>query len=222
MEDGNESIALYLHDVHKKFLVLNKQDELETAKLAKEGNKVAIEKLVLGNLRFVINIAKKYQGRGLPLEDLISEGNVGLLLAINRFEAERGYRFITYAVWWIRQAIIKAIHEKVRMICPPDNKFQLPENVSLFDDINFEPDYEDDFPGRALNSVLRDELERYIDLLDNRTAGIIRYRFGFGDRGCMTLKSVGKVYNLCRERVRHIQNNGIKQLRWYVKNHTRV
>jgi len=101
---------------------MNKEEEEKTAKLAAKGNKAAKEKLVNSNLRFVIMVAKKYQGKGLPLEDLIGEGNLGLLNAVKNFDVEKGYRFITYAVWWIRQAIIKAIHEKGRMIRLPSNK----------------------------------------------------------------------------------------------------
>jgi RNA polymerase primary sigma factor len=77
---------------------------------------------VRANLRFVVNIAKRYQHRGLPLEDLISEGNIGLLHAIDRFDVEKGYHFISYAVWWIRQAILNAINEKSRMIRLPLNR----------------------------------------------------------------------------------------------------
>jgi RNA polymerase primary sigma factor len=90
--------------------------------MAAQGNKTARERLVNANLRFVISVAKKYQGKGLPLEDLISEGNIGLLTAMDHFDVEKGYRFITYAVWWIRQSIIRAIHEKGRMIRLPSNK----------------------------------------------------------------------------------------------------
>ena len=83
---------------------------------------LARDRLAQANLRFVVNIAKKYQNQGLPLEDLISEGNIGLLNAVERFEVERGYHFISYAVWWIRQSILKAICEKSRMIRLPLNR----------------------------------------------------------------------------------------------------
>jgi len=115
------TLLLYLQEINR-IPLLSKDEEEKTARLAASGNKAAREKLVNSNLRFVIMVAKKYQGKGLPLEDLISEGNVGLLKAVKHFDAEKGYRFITYAVWWIRQAIIKAIHEKGRMIRLPSNK----------------------------------------------------------------------------------------------------
>jgi RNA polymerase primary sigma factor len=118
---AENSFLSYLRDV-KRIPLLDKEEELETAKQAAGGNKAAGEKLITSNLRFVIMIAKKYQGKGLPLQDLISEGNMGLLSAVKHFDADKGYRFITYAVWWIRQAIIKALHEKGRMIRLPSNK----------------------------------------------------------------------------------------------------
>lgn len=83
---------------------------------------MAQAKLVEANLRFVVNVAKKYQNQGLPLDDIISEGNIGLMNAIERFDPDKGYHFISYAVWWIRQAILKAIYEKSRMIRLPLNR----------------------------------------------------------------------------------------------------
>ncbi len=88
----------------------------------REERQLAKEKLIRANLRFVVNVAKKYQNQGLPLADLISEGNIGLMNAIERFDVEKGYHFISYAVWWIRQAILKAICEKSRMIRLPLNR----------------------------------------------------------------------------------------------------
>jgi RNA polymerase primary sigma factor len=111
-------ISLYMREL-SKIPLLSKEEEENLARQAAKGNAEARDKLVKANLRFVISIAQKYRGQGLPLEDLISEGNVGLLIAVKRFDIEKGYRFITYAVWWIRQSISKAISEKGRMIRLP-------------------------------------------------------------------------------------------------------
>ena len=120
--NSNENtLFMYFQEINR-IPLLTKEEEEKTARLAARGNKAAREKLVNANLRFVIMVAKKYQGKGLPLEDLIGEGNIGLLNAVKNFNVEKGYRFITYAVWWIRQSIIKAIHEKGRMIRLPSNK----------------------------------------------------------------------------------------------------
>jgi RNA polymerase primary sigma factor len=115
------TLALYLREINR-IPLLTREEEETTAREAAKGSKRAQDKLVNANLRFVVNVAKKYQGQGLPLEDLISEGNIGLLNAVKRFDVEKGYHFISYAVWWIRQAILKAICEKSRMIRLPLNR----------------------------------------------------------------------------------------------------
>jgi|WetSurMetagenome_2_1015567.scaffolds.fasta_scaffold323934_1 RNA polymerase primary sigma factor len=114
-------VSLYLKDINKVPLATREEEE-RLARAAAKGDAGARDKLVRANLRFVVNIAKRYQHRGLPLEDLISEGNIGLLHAIERFDVEKGYHFISYAVWWIRQAILNAINEKSRMIRLPLNR----------------------------------------------------------------------------------------------------
>jgi RNA polymerase primary sigma factor len=102
--------------------MLSREEEKITAQLAAAGNKAAREKLVNANLRFVVTVAKKYQGLGLPLEDLINEGNIGLINAADRFNVDKGYHFISYAIWWVRQAIMSAICDKARMIRLPVNR----------------------------------------------------------------------------------------------------
>jgi len=114
-------LSVYLKDINKVPL-LSREDEEKYARLAAKGDKKAKEILINSNLRFVVNVAKKFQNQGLPLSDLISEGNIGLMNAVDRFDVEKGYHFISYAVWWIRQSILKAICEKSRMIRLPLNR----------------------------------------------------------------------------------------------------
>jgi RNA polymerase primary sigma factor len=114
-------LSLYLKEINK-IPLLTREEEDRYARLAAQGDKEARGKLLKANLRFVVNVAKKYQNQGLPLSDLISEGNIGLLNAIERYDVNKGYHFISYAVWWIRQAILKAICEKSRMIRLPLNR----------------------------------------------------------------------------------------------------
>ncbi len=118
---NDSTISMYLKEINKVPL-LSYEEETELAKKAAAGDKAAKDKIVKANLRFVVNVAKKYQKKGLELEDLISEGNVGLLTAIDKFDVTKGYHFISYAVWWIRQAILKAICEKSRAIRLPQNR----------------------------------------------------------------------------------------------------
>jgi RNA polymerase primary sigma factor len=119
---GDENIlSIYLKEINKIPLLIREEEDT-VAREAVKGNKAAQDRLVKANLRFVVNVAKKYQGQGLPLSDLISEGNIGLMNAIKRYDVDKGYHFISYAVWWIRQAILKAICEKSRMIRLPLNR----------------------------------------------------------------------------------------------------
>ncbi|MDR0387028.1 MAG: RNA polymerase sigma factor RpoD/SigA [Treponema sp.] len=114
-------LSIYLKEINK-IPLLSREEEDAVAREAVKGNKAAQDKLINANLRFVVNVAKKYQGQGIPLSDLISEGNIGLMNAIKRYDVDKGYHFISYAVWWIRQAILKAICEKSRMIRLPLNR----------------------------------------------------------------------------------------------------
>ncbi len=114
-------LNMYLKEINK-IPLLSREEEIELAIKAKAGDKAAKDKIVTANLRFVVKIAKKYQNQGFDLVDLISEGNIGLMNAIDRFDVNMGYHFISYAVWWIRQSILKAICERSRAIRLPLNR----------------------------------------------------------------------------------------------------
>ena len=115
------TIGLYLEDAKREKL-LTREEEIELTRRLKEGDMEARAELIKSNLRFVITIAKQYKNSGLLLEDLIAEGNLGLIMAADRFEPDKGYHFISYAVYWIRQSILRAINEKSRLIRLPLNK----------------------------------------------------------------------------------------------------
>ena len=119
--DDNNILSMYLKEINK-IPLLTREEEDEIARKAVAGDQRAKDRLVRANLRFVVNVSKKYQNQGLPLDDLISEGNIGLINAIEKYDPDKGYHFISYAVWWIRQAILKAVYEKSRMIRLPLNR----------------------------------------------------------------------------------------------------
>ena len=121
MMNDETILSIYLKEIHK-IPLMSREEENALALKAKTGDKAAKDKIVSANLRFVVNVARKYQGGGLDFVDLISEGNIGLLTAIEKFDSSKGYHFISYAVWWIRQCILKAICEKSRAIRLPLNR----------------------------------------------------------------------------------------------------
>jgi RNA polymerase primary sigma factor len=126
MEDG--ALASYLADL-KRHPLLTREEEQRYARAARAGDEVAKAKLINSNLRFVVNIARQYQHRGIPLADLVSEGNIGLLKAAEKFDPERGFHFTTYAVWWIRQAILKALEASSRTIRLPAHAAGIVERI---------------------------------------------------------------------------------------------
>jgi len=117
----DQSIERYLEEINKVPL-LKPEEEIDLAKRIKKNSKLALKKLVEANLRFVVSVAKDYQNQGLPLSDLINEGNLGLMKAAERFDETRGFKFISYAVWWIRQSILQAIAEHSRIVRLPLNR----------------------------------------------------------------------------------------------------
>ncbi|AGT42672.1 sigma-70 family RNA polymerase sigma factor [Treponema pedis] len=259
------TLATYLKEINK-IPLLTPEEETAYAELAEKGDEYAKSMLINANLRFVVNVAKKYQNQGLPLMDLISEGNIGLMNAADRFDASKGYKFISYAVWWIKQSILKAICEKSRMIRLPLNRAnelvqiekakkeieftgnesrELSEIAGLLnmnnDMVNTivnaarEPISIDapvfDEPGSAsindflqdethqmpesyaMDMCLREEVDKLLMNLNEREAEIIKYRFGLNGYEQLSLKEVGRIFNLTKERIRQIEKKAIQTLR---------
>ena len=136
----SESLERYLQEIGRQEMV-STEEEAELACEIRKGNHQALERLVLSNLRFVVSVAKQYQGQGMSLIDLINEGNVGLITAAQKFDETRGFKFISYAVWWIRQSILQAISEQSRIVRMPLNQvgFQSKLQKAI---VTFEQEYE--------------------------------------------------------------------------------
>jgi len=121
-----ESFEQYLRDIRDLPMITNREEEREVARRARAGDQAATERLVTANLRFVIAFVKRYQGHGLELGDLVAIGNEGLLRAVRKFDPDRGVKFISYAVWWVRQAVLKALAEQTRSV-----RFPLNQNTAV-------------------------------------------------------------------------------------------
>ena len=138
---NRESAALekYLQEISKETMI-SAEEEVELAQRIKKGDQKALERLTKANLRFVVSVAKQYQNQGLSLPDLINEGNLGLLKAAERFDETRGFKFISYAVWWIRQSILQAISEQSRIVRLPLNQVgsvnKINREINRFEQIN--------------------------------------------------------------------------------------
>ena len=124
----SQSLEKYLQEIGKVELI-SPEEEVRLAGLIKQGNQAALDKLTKANLRFVVSVAKQYQNQGLSLPDLINEGNLGLIKAAQRFDETRGFKFISYAVWWIRQSILQALAEQSRIVRLPLNKVGLTNRI---------------------------------------------------------------------------------------------
>ena len=158
----SQSLDKYLQDIGREDLITAEQ-EVELARKIKAGDQLALEKLTRANLRFVVSVAKQYQNQGLTLPDLINEGNLGLIKAAQKFDETRGFKFISYAVWWIRQSILQALAEQARIVRLPLNQ------VGSLNKINkafskLEQEYEKFMGSLAETRASRQAIERQLSL----------------------------------------------------------
>lgn len=158
------SVEKYLHDI-AKFDLISADEEVELARRIRKGDREAASKLTRGNLRFVVSVAKQYQNKGLSLPDLINEGNLGLLKAVSRYDETKGFKFISYAVWWIRQSIMQAINDDSRMVRLPNN--QIMNSIKLN---NFFSDFEKEH--ERLPSI--QEASQIMDMTPEKLHSLIR------------------------------------------------
>jgi len=259
----SESLNKYLQNIGK-FSLITAEEEVELAQRIRAGDQIALDKLITANLRFVVSVAKQYQNHGLTLPDLINEGNNGLVKAAKRFDETRGFKFISYAVWWIRQGILQAMAENSRIVRLPLNKIgsinkinkaysfleqshqrppspeEIAEELDLTilevtqsmknsgrhlsmdapikdgEDFNLYDLRAEESPNPdngLMSDSLKIEINRALDTLSDRERAVLKLFYGLNNAKPLSLIEIGVAFDLTRERVRQIKENGIRRLR---------
>ena len=236
------SLDKYLQEIGREDLI-TVEEEVELAQRIRKGDRVALEKLTRANLRFVVSVAKQYQNQGLSLPDLINEGNLGLIKAAEKFDETRGFKFISYAVWWIRQSILQALAEQSRIVRLPLNQVGSLNKIS-----KAFSKFEQENERRPSPEELADELAPFVEGEDNSLLDVlVNDDSPMADRSLvneslareidralstltdrekeiiqmffgigqqeMTLEEIGDKFGLTRERVRQIKEKAIRRLR---------
>lgn len=261
--DDASILSLYMKELNRLPLI-SREEEKDLCERIKKGDERARTQMIEANLRFVVKVAKNYQNQGLPLSDLINEGNIGLMTALEKFDINKGYHFISYAVWWIRQSIVKAINEKSRAVRLPLNRtnellliqkaqkrlmhengeepsFELLAEVTNLDIEVVETlvsiskdlisldapvfsdnqtssigDYiESDYAtpdAQVMETLLVEDINEALDSLTAKEKDILEYRFGLNGKSQMSLKEIGNIYNLTKERIRQIEKKALGKL----------
>lgn len=160
---GSQSLEDYLNDISKQPL-LTAEEEVKLAQRIRNDDREALERLVCANLRFVVSVAKQYQNQGLTLPDLINEGNIGLIKAAEKFDETRGFKFISYAVWWIRQSILQALAEQSRMVRLPLNQVSAVSRINKLI-MKFEQEHERKPSADELSELIDETPEKIRDSL---------------------------------------------------------
>ena len=226
-----DPVRMYLKEIGKVPL-LSAEEEVELAKRMADGDEEAKKRLAEANLRLVVSIAKRYVGRGMLFLDLIQEGNLGLIKAVEKFDYHKGFKFSTYATWWIRQAITRAIADQARTIRIPVHMVETINKLirvsrQLLQELGREPTPEEDshlgdfiqddnvpVPAEAAaQTLLKEQLDEVLDTLTEREQKVLRLRFGMNDGRARTLEEVGKEFDVTRERIRQIEAKALRKLR---------
>lgn len=219
-------MSAYIEDM-SRYPLLSREDEAEIAVKARAGDRAARDRLVASNLRFVVKIAKQYQGMGLELSDLISEGNIGLIMAADRFDASKGNRFISYAVWWIKAMIRKALTERrddigMGALCDRGQVVSLDavreqnevptELIGNEAGVSCTSEADSDVTMNAIDEGVTKAVQEELGRLSAKEAHVIKLRYGLTGKW-MSLKEVGDMMHLTKEGVRQIEKRAFARLR---------
>jgi len=269
-EISADALRMWIKKAAKSKL-LTKQEEIELAKRIEQGDKKAKEALVNANLRLVISVALKYRGHNVPLEDLIQDGNIGLMKAVEKFDYHRGFKFSTYAIWWIKQAVMRALDNHSRTIRLPSyivaevakcnsmfselrrklerdpsleemaeclnispNKVKDLMSLSTAEPLSLDMPVSDERDSAELQDfisnnkaisheeimnkvILKEQTNNLLNKLSFREREIIKLRFGLEDGQKHTLREIGKRFAVTRERIRQIEAEALRRLRYWGK-----
>ena len=222
------TLAAYLREIAKLPRLTVDEERALGACIQLNRDQASLSRLVESNLRFVVSYAKRYRGLGVPFLDLIHEGNLGLIEAARRFDPSRNVKFITYAVWWIRQSIMHVIAEQSRAFSFPPKLFPVihltGEDLSLNQPIRpgdgvrelGDTIASDDLPAiddEIIHQESIDDLAHALLELDGKERQVVRLRYGLGDDQPRTLQEIGDLMHLSRERVRQIESRAKDKLR---------
>jgi len=238
-DDRSNALTAYLREIAQLPRLTVDEERALGARIRQDGDQAAIARLVESNLRFVVSYAKRYRGFGVSFLDLIHEGNLGLMEAARRFDPTRNVKFITYAVWWVRESMMHVLAEQTRAFAFPPRLFaalHAGDDVSLSD---FVPAGRSDGARREIGDLLAQDgvlaiddvlihradletLESAMGDLNGREREVVRLRFGLEDQEPQTLAAIGGRLNLTRERVRQIESKAKDKLRRSAKLRSRL
>jgi RNA polymerase primary sigma factor len=227
-EEESGTLSAYLREIAKLPRLSPEEERALGVRIQSESDELALTRLVEANLRFVVSYAKRYRGLGVSFLDLIHEGNLGLIEAARRFDPSRNVKFITYAVWWVREAMMHVLADQTRAFSYPPRMFSVFHHggvdVSLNEPMIGREERGDEFGDLLADDAVPvddemihesdlDELASALGDLDRKERAIVRLRFGFEDDEEHTLQEIGDLLHISRERVRQIESRAKDKLR---------